>query len=95
MKKILILILIFSAPAFADTVKVPRKCDQVIDTKFSTGNGESAFYYLSITCKDKENQFVVYNVVKLTAAGWLGMGRIYIPNTIEIEKADVNQPSWD
>ena len=91
---LLLAMFLFASPALADTVTVPLACERVIDTKISTGGGESAAYYLSITCEGKDG-VVLYNVIRTTVMGWLGAGRWAIPHTIRIVRKDVKEPRWD
>lgn len=91
MKKLLLTLLMFPSLAFADTMTVPRKCQNVIDTKVSTGGDKSSAYYVSVTCKTEKGA-VVYTVTKLSFTGLLGVGRFALPETIEVVVGDVTEP---
>lgn len=91
MKKLLLTLLLFPSLVFADTMIVPRKCLDVIDTKVSTGGDKSSAYYVNVTCKTEQGA-IVYTITKLSFTGLLGVGRFALPETIEVIRGDVTEP---
>lgn len=89
--KTLLLLLLIPSMSLADTMVVPKKCLDVIDTKVSTGGDKSTAYYISVTCKTETGN-VIYTVTQLSLTGFLGVGRFALPDTIEVIKEDVQKP---
>lgn len=75
-----------ASAADAETVRVyypEQYCDEIVSQEYSTGGGDSAFQYLEILCRDAEGNYNGFVDEWGSVAGFLGMGRLVIPDRFE------------
>ena len=96
MKKLLTFIFILSliSPCFAGEMicYYPKSCKQIVSTEYSTsGSGKGVIHYLELDCITNKGQYVKYTDKIIKKAGFLGLGRLTIPDKIIFIKWDKNE----
>lgn len=96
MKKILFLclFLLMTFVIFSDTILIPENVKEVKSATYSSGGGETSIVYVKILCEMTNGDHVLYLIKKTSVAGFLGMGRLVIPDTIVFRKSNVTYPEW-
>lgn len=81
-----VLAAMFVAPASATTVLYPEKyCSEILSSEYSTGGGDSSFNMFEILCKDAQGNYRAFVTSWTTASGWLGLGRVFYDEVIELK----------
>lgn len=64
--------------AVAETAYYPQvACAEIVSSEYSTGGGDSAYQMLEILCKDANGKYTTFVTNWMTAAGFLGIGRVF------------------
>jgi len=86
MKKLLTFAFILSliSPCFAGEMicYYPKSCKQIVSTEYSTGGSKKLIHYIELDCITNEGQYVKYTDKIIKKAGFLGLGRLTIPDKI-------------
>ena len=81
-----VLSVMIAAPASAKTVLYPEKyCAEILSSEYSTGGGDSSFNVFEILCKDTQGNYRAFVTSWTTASGWLGLGRVFYDEVIELQ----------
>lgn len=81
-----VLAAMIAAPVSAATVFYPEKyCAEIVSSEYSTGGGDSSFNMFEILCKDAQGNYRAFVTSWTTASGWLGLGRVFYDEVIELK----------
>lgn len=70
-----------TAYAGSKMVYYPEKfCAEIVSQEYSTGGGETAIQYLEILCKSESGAYRGFVDSWGSAAGFLGLGRLAVPD---------------
>ena len=81
------LVMMTGVAVAGDVVWAPKDCT-IENTKFSSGGGDSAFFYMEVFCTYPDGRQVLYLDQKVSIGGIFGIGRVTMPSDIEIIKTD-------
>lgn len=77
---------VIAAPVSAKTVLYPEKyCAEILSSEYSSGGGDTAFNMFEILCKDSNGKYRTFVTSWTTASGWLGLGRVFYDEVIELQ----------
>lgn len=75
-----------ASPASAITVLYPEAhCAEILSSEYSSGGGDTAFNMFEILCKDSNGNYRAFVTSWTTASGWLGLGRVFYDEVIELK----------
>lgn len=81
-----VLAAVIAAPASAKTLLYPEKhCAEILSSEYSTGGGDTSFNMFEILCKDAQGNYRAFVTSWTTASGWLGLGRVFYDEVIELK----------
>jgi hypothetical protein len=84
-----VLAALIAAPVSAKTVFYPKEyCAEILSSEYSTGGGDSSFNMFEILCKDAQGNYRTFVTSWTTASGWLGFGRVFYDEVIELKPYD-------
>ena len=101
MKKLLFILLFFMGTnAYAlniCTASVPKDCNKILDSEFSTGGGSTTMWLLEVGCHNTEGNYIKYVGSYFAPTGLFGsfVGRMNTPDKILFHKEDVEKMTFE
>jgi len=81
-----VLAAVIAAPASAKPLLYPEKyCAEILSSEYSTGGGDTSLNMFEILCKDAQGNYRAFVTSWTTASGWLGLGRVFYDEVIELK----------
>lgn len=96
MKYIISLILLYSFNSYALNVcniSLPKDCEKIVDSEFSSGGSKTTMWLLEVGCTNKKGNYIKYITSRFAVSGMLGsfIGRWNAPDKLIFEKKDIKK----